>query len=96
MSVSSLPFLLYETLEVGEITDVVPAYGTYSMAQHRLSTWPFLYHDVDSVRQIKKLCGERRQSIKNFEIFLVDSLCGYCCEPSQRTGNRLVLLNVHF
>jgi hypothetical protein len=23
-------------------------------------------------------------------IFLIDSLHGYCCKPSQRTGNRLV------
>jgi hypothetical protein len=30
------------------------------------------------------------QSIKNFEIFLVDNLRGYCCEPSQRTGNQVV------
>jgi hypothetical protein len=28
---------------------------------------------------------------KNIEIFLVDSLCGYYCEPSQRTDNRLVI-----
>jgi hypothetical protein len=28
--------------------------------------------------------------MKNLEIFLVDSLCGYYCEPSQRTGKRLV------
>jgi hypothetical protein len=63
------------------------------MDHHRLSTWPFLYYDVDSVSQIKKiLCGEQRQSIKNLEIFLVDNLCGYCCEPSQRTGNRLVCI----
>jgi hypothetical protein len=63
------------------------------MARHRLSTLPFHYHDVDSVSQIKKkLCGEQRQSIKNLENFLVDNLCGYCCEPSQRTGNRLVNL----
>jgi hypothetical protein len=26
--------------------------GTHSMAQHCLSTWPFLYHDVDSLSQI--------------------------------------------
>jgi hypothetical protein len=30
-----------------------------------MSTWSFLYHDVDSVSQIKKyICGERGQSIK--------------------------------
>jgi hypothetical protein len=29
---------------------------------------------------------------KNLEIFLVDNLHRYCCEPSQRTGNRLVRL----
>jgi hypothetical protein len=27
---------------------------------------------------------------KKLDIFLVDNLCGYCYEPSQRTGNRLV------
>jgi hypothetical protein len=31
--------------------------------------------------------------IKKLESFLVDSLRGYYCEPSQRTGNRLVKLN---
>jgi hypothetical protein len=30
--------------------------------------------------------------IKNLEIFLVDNLRGYYCEPSQRTGKRLVIL----
>jgi hypothetical protein len=52
MSASSLPFLLYETLVVGEVRDWVPdfaAYGTRSMAQHRMSTWPFPYHGVNSV-----------------------------------------------
>jgi hypothetical protein len=29
--------------------------------------------------------------IKNLEIFFVDNLRGYCCDPSLRTGNRLVL-----
>jgi hypothetical protein len=29
------------------------AYGTHSIARHRLSTWSFLYHDVDSVSQKK-------------------------------------------
>jgi hypothetical protein len=38
----------------------------------------------------KILCEERRQSIKNLEIFLVDSLCGYYCELLQRTSNQLV------
>jgi hypothetical protein len=42
----------------------------------------------------KILCEEQRQSIKNLEIFLVYSLCGYYCEPSQRTGNRLVVLYI--
>jgi hypothetical protein len=42
-----------------------------------MSTWSFLYHDVDSVSQIKKLlCEEQRQSIKNLEIFLMDNLRG--------------------
>jgi hypothetical protein len=40
----------------------------------------------------KILCEERRQSIKNLEIFLVDSLCGYYCESSQCTDNRLVYI----
>jgi hypothetical protein len=44
--------------------------------------------------KFKKLCEEQRQSIKNLEIFLVDSLRGYCCELSQRTSNRLVITNV--
>jgi hypothetical protein len=30
---------------------------------------------------------------KNIETFLVNNLCEYCCEPSQRMGNRLVLIN---
>jgi hypothetical protein len=39
----------------------------------------------------KKYYAKKGQSIKkNLEIFLVDSLRGYYCEPSQRTGNRLV------
>jgi hypothetical protein len=38
----------------------------------------------------KLLCKEWRQPIKNLDIFLVNNLCGYCCEPSQCTGNRLV------
>jgi hypothetical protein len=40
----------------------------------------------------KILCEERRQSIKFFEIFVVNNLREYCCEPSQRTSNRLVSL----
>jgi hypothetical protein len=28
-------------------------------------------------------------------IFLIDSLHGYCCKPSQRTGNRLVYNTSH-
>jgi hypothetical protein len=31
---------------------------------------------------------------KKLEIFLVDGLHGYCCEPSQRKGNRLVVLTL--
>jgi hypothetical protein len=49
---SSLPFLLYKTLEVGEARDGGPCFathGTHSMARHCLSTWPFPYHFVDSV-----------------------------------------------
>jgi hypothetical protein len=52
MPVSSIPFLLYETLEMGEARDGGPlfaAYGTRSMARHCLSTWAFPYHGVDSV-----------------------------------------------
>jgi hypothetical protein len=48
----SLPFLLYETLKVGEARDGGPwfdAFGTRSMSRHRLSTLPFPHHDVDSV-----------------------------------------------
>jgi hypothetical protein len=39
------------------------------------------------VRSLKILCEERTQLIQNLEIFLMDNLCGYCYEPSQRTGN---------
>jgi hypothetical protein len=39
----------------------------------------------------KILCEEWRRPIKNLENFFVDNLRGYRCEPSQRTGNRLVL-----
>jgi hypothetical protein len=39
---------------------------------------------------IKNITRRVRQPIKNLEIFLVDNLRGYCYEPSQRTGNRLV------
>jgi hypothetical protein len=56
------PFLLYETLEVGETRDGglwFAVYGTHSMAQHRVSTCHFLYHDVDSVTQIKKYVESR-------------------------------------
>jgi hypothetical protein len=52
MSASSLPFLLYDTLEVGEARDGGPwfaTYGTRSMARHHLSIWPFPYHGVDLV-----------------------------------------------
>jgi hypothetical protein len=46
---------------------------------------------ITSVSQIKKiLCVERKQSIKNLEIFLVNSLREYYCKTSQRTGSRLV------
>jgi hypothetical protein len=61
MTVSSLSFLVYETLEVGEGPSFV-AYGTHAMAQRRLSTWPFLYHDVDSLSQIKKNYAENRDN----------------------------------
>jgi hypothetical protein len=44
------------------------------------------------VKSKKNLYGERRQSIKNIETFLVYSLREYCCEPLQRTCNRLVAL----
>jgi hypothetical protein len=32
----------------------------------------------------------RVETTKKIEIFLVSNLRGYCCEPSQHTGNRLV------
>jgi hypothetical protein len=54
MTASYLPSLVYETLEVGEARD-----GTHSMAHHRLSTWSFLYHDVDSLSQIKNYAESR-------------------------------------
>jgi hypothetical protein len=31
---------------------------------------------------------------KNLEIIFLDNLRGYCYEPSQHTGNRLVLNNI--
>jgi hypothetical protein len=55
----SLPAL--RNLGSGEASDRSPlfaAYGTHSMVRHRLSTWHFLYHDVDSVSQIKKYYAE--------------------------------------
>jgi hypothetical protein len=74
-------------MRVPDLLPMVPIRWLGIAYLHGLS----FYHDVDSVSQIKKiLCGEQNQSIKIFEIFLVDNLCGYCCEPSQRTGNRLV------
>jgi hypothetical protein len=42
------------------------------------------------VHSLETLCEEWRQPIKNIEIFFVDNLRGYCCEPSQRTDNRPV------
>jgi hypothetical protein len=45
---------------------------------------------------IKILYEEWRQSIKNLEIFFMDILYGYYCEPSQRIGNRLVLNKVWY
>jgi hypothetical protein len=47
------------------------AYGTYSMARHRLFTWLFLYHDVDSVSQIKKNIMRRAETInkKSWDLF---------------------------
>ena len=56
---------------------VVPRHIGWSKQQHQL------------VKSKKLVCEELRQSIKNLEIFL-DSLRGYCCEPSQRMGKRLV------
>jgi hypothetical protein len=40
-------------------------YGTHSMVWHRLSTWPFLYHDVDSLSQIKKIMQKAETINKN-------------------------------
>jgi hypothetical protein len=42
-------------------------------------------------RNQKNVIRRMETSIKNLEIFLVDSLCGYCCEPSQRMSNRIFL-----
>jgi hypothetical protein len=66
--------MLYETLEVGR------------RGMRVSDLLPMVPHVF-----IKKiLCEEWRQPIKNIEIFLVDNLCRYCCETSQRTGNGLV------
>jgi hypothetical protein len=43
------------------------------------------------MESIKNIMRRAETINKNFEIFLVDNLRGYCCEPSQRTGNRLVV-----
>jgi hypothetical protein len=59
---------------------------------HRMSTWAFPYHDIESVSQIKNSMRRAETINKKPLDFLVNSLRGYCCEPSQRTGNRLVLL----
>jgi hypothetical protein len=66
--------MLYETLEVEEAMDGGPwfaAYGIHSMARHRLSIWPSLYHDVDSVSQIKKYIMRRVETInkKSWDLF---------------------------
>jgi hypothetical protein len=65
------------------------AYDIYSLAWHRLSTWSFLYTMSTRLVRSKKICEERWQSIKNLEIFLMDSLGEYCCEPSKRTGQSI-------
>jgi hypothetical protein len=73
MSVSSLPLLLYENLEVREARDEglwFAAYGTRTF--------------------IKNIMRKVETTNKKLEIFLVDNLRRYCCEPSQRTDNRLV------
>jgi hypothetical protein len=75
ISASSLPFMLYETLKIGEVRDESPWFASY--------IWYLCVYK-------KILCIEWRQSIKNLEMCLVHSLCGYCCEASQRTGNWLV------
>jgi hypothetical protein len=58
----------------------------------RWGLWFAAYGTHTFIKKI--LYKKRRQSIKNLEIFLVDNLCGYCCEPSQRTSNRLVFSNI--
>jgi hypothetical protein len=46
----------------------------------------------------KILCEERRQSIKNIKIFLVDNLRGYCCDATSPRGppHRLGILVGYF
>jgi hypothetical protein len=75
MSASSLPLLLYETLEVEESRDKSLWFAAYD-------TRAFIKNIMQKVETINK----------NIDIFLVDSLRGYCCKPSQRTRNRLVIL----
>jgi hypothetical protein len=90
----SLPFLLYETLEVGGeardgVPDLLPMVHIRWLDIACLHGFFFTMMSTRLVKSKKILCGEQRQSIKNLEIFLVDNLCEYCCEPSQRTDNRL-------
>jgi hypothetical protein len=41
---------------------------------------------------IKNIMRRAETINKNLEIFLMDNLCGYCCDPSKRTGNQLVYI----
>jgi hypothetical protein len=75
MTASSLPFLVYETLEVEEARDGVP--DLMAMVPTRwlgIACLHGLSFTTMSTRLVK--------SIKSIYIFLVDSLCGYCYEPS--------------
>jgi hypothetical protein len=79
MPATSLPLLLYETLEMGEA---------------RNESLRFVANGNRVF--IKNIIRKVETTNKKLKIFLVDNLCGYCYEPSQRTGNRLVLLMPDF
>jgi hypothetical protein len=58
---------------------VVPRHIGWSKQQHQLVKSKNIMRRAETIN-------------KKVDIFLVDSLRGYCCEPSQHTGNRLVFL----
>jgi hypothetical protein len=85
-------FLLYETLEMGEVRDVVP--NLLSMVPLQWLSIACLYSlsfttMLTRLVRSKKVCEEQRQSIKDLEIILMNRLGGYCCESSQHTGTSL-------